>query len=304
MEIEFLLLAAALLVLVKSSNATINSAVRFSALTGISQLALGFILISVATSLPEFSIAVLSSLRGEGILSLGNLAGANIANLTLIFGLMSFAGFNLGKIYSVKIDQAIIATSFIALYILVFGVADSTIGLFGIAVFYLFSATVMKEGFAASADAGIKTVETIKSLFYLMVSILIVLLSAHVVTDSAIKLSRLLGIAESVIGATVIAIGTTLPEMSVGIAAIRKGNVSLAVGDTIGSIVANMSLILGAAALLNPIALDFETAAILASLIAVNIIFLLLVYRMDFRRKEGIFLLSLFASYIALAYSL
>ncbi len=304
MSTEILLLIAALLVLVKSSSATINSAVRLSSLTGINQLAIGFILIAVATSLPEFSIAVLSSLRGEGILSLGNIAGANIANLTLIFGMMSFTGFNLGKIYSVKIDQAIIATSFIAIYLILFGVADIAIGLFGIAVFYLFSETVMKEGFAATDGTGIKTVEIVKSLFYLLASVLLVLLSAHVVTDSAIKLSKMLGIAESVIGATVIAVGTTLPELSVGMAAVRKGNISLAVGDTVGSIVANMSLILGTSALISPITLGFETIVILASLIAVNIIFLFLVYRMNFGRKEGIFLLSLFAAYIALVYSL
>lgn len=303
MLLAVVMLAVALLVLVKASSTTINHAVRFSAATGISQLAVGFIIISVATSVPELSVAVVSSAQGEGLLSLGNVLGANIVNLTLIFGLMSFIGFNLGKIYSVQIDQAIILTSFIALALIVFGTANFVIGIFCLITFYLFSRTVMKGGFAANSISGLRTVAMLKSLAYLLGSVGLVIVSAWVVTDNALVISKTLGIAQSIIGATVLALGTTLPELSVGIAAVRKGNISLAIGDTIGSIVSNMTLILGTAALIHPITFGAETKLILGSLIVVNTIFLFLVYRLSFGRTEGVFLVATFLSYLALVYA-
>lgn len=304
MALEIALLLAGLLVLAKSSSVTITNAMRFSAASGISTAAIGFVFIAVATSLPEFSIAVIASLRGEGLLSLGNLAGANIVNLTLVVGVMAWSGFSMGKIYSLKIDQAVIATSFVAFALLVLGGADIATGLFCLVLFYLFSSTVMKEGIRVPEGGGIKTLEMATSFAYLLASVLLVVVSAWLVTDNAVKLSALLGLSESVIGATIVALGTTLPELSVGIAAVKRGDIGLAVGDTVGSIVANMTLILGAAALIRPIAIDTEMSVLLGALIAVNIVFLALVYRRSFGRREATLLIGMFAAYIALMYGM
>lgn len=304
MILEVALFSISLIILAKSSSITIEKAARLSRLSGISQIAVGFIFIAVATSLPELSIAIISSLKGEGILSVGNLVGANITNIALIIGLASLVGFNLGKIFSVRIEQAVIGAVAIAFFILVLGQIGIVFGIFCILLFYLFSSSVMKDGFVAgNGNNKIRMIEKIKASIQLILAVAVVIISAYVVTDSAVKLSRELGIAESLIGATVLALGTTLPEMSIGIAAVRKRNMSIFVGDLVGSLITNLTLILGIVAILNPLAIDISITAALASFIAVSIVFLFLSYRMKFGMKEGFILLSLYAIYLIVMFN-
>lgn len=304
MILEALAFSIALLVLAKSSSIAIEKAVKLSQISGISQMAVGFIFIAVATSLPELSIAIMSSLQGEGILSVGNLVGANITNIALIIGLASLVGFNLGKIFSIRIEQAIIATTAIAFFIIVLGKISLVFGIFCIVLFYLFSSSVMKDGFVAgNGNNKIKIIEKIKAAAYLILAVSVVVISAYIVTDSAVKLSRILGIAESLIGATVVAMGTTLPELSVGIAAVRKRNMSILVGDLIGSLITNLTLILGIVAIMNPLAIDKGILAALVSFIIVSFAFLILSYRMKFGFREGFILLSLYTLYLIVMFN-
>ncbi len=305
MILEALAFSIALLVLAKSSSIAIEKAVKLSRISGISQAAVGFIFIAVATSLPELSIAIISSLKGEGILSVGNLVGANITNIVLIIGLASLAGFNLGKIFSARIEQTIIATTAIAVFMLVLGKISLVFGIFCAVLFYLFSSSVMKEGFVAgNGNNKIKIIEKIKALAYLLLSVSVVVISAYIVTDSAVKLSRILGITESLIGATVVAMGTTLPELSVGIAAVRKRNISILVGDLVGSLITNLTLMLGIVAVLNPVSIDKSIFAALVSFIAIGFVFLFLSYRMKFGFREGFILLSLYTVYLVVMFNL
>ena len=305
MIFEALAFSIALIVLAKSSSITIEKAVKLSQLSGINQIAVGFIFIAVATSLPELSIAIISSLQGEGILSVGNLVGANITNIALIIGLASLVGFNLGKIFSARIEQAVIATAVIAFFMLVLGKISLVFGIFCVVLFYLFLSSVMKDGFVVgNGNDKIKILEKLKAAIYLLLAVSVVVISAFVVTDSAVKLSRILGIAESLIGATVVAMGTTLPELSVGIAAIRKRNISILVGDLVGSLVTNLTLILGIVAVINPLAIDKGIFAALASFIAISLVFLLLSYRMKFGFREGFILLSLYTIYLIVMFNL
>jgi cation:H+ antiporter len=287
---------------VKSSSITIDNAVKLSNLSGISQMAIGFIFIAVATSLPELSIGIISSLQGNGILSFGNLIGANISNLTLVLGAIALVGFNLGRIYSVQIEQSIIITTAIAIFLIVLGRSDFVFGIFCLAVFYLFSSYIAKVAVEVEVK-GLKSIEIIKAIFKLLLSISLVIISAYIITNSSIALADSLGIAESVVGATILAIGTTLPELSVSLAAVRKRNISLAVGNIVGSIVTNLTLIFGIVSVINPIALGHDVTTALYSLIAVNLIFLFLAYRMKFGTREGMFLLSVFILYLIILLS-
>ncbi len=303
MLFEVLLLLAGMLALIKSSSITINNAAKLSELTGISQVVVGFIFIAVATSLPELSIAFVSSLQGEGLLSVGNLLGANIANMTLVFGVMAFLGFNLGKIYSIRIEQTVLVTSCIAIFMLVLGQAGIVFGLFCILIFYLFSSSVIKEGAPVEAEKETRTFESVKTALVLVAAVVIVVMSAYVVTVNSIELACIFGVAESVVGATILAIGTTLPEMSVNIAAVRKGNIGLAVGDIVGSTITNLTLILGLVAVINPFVIANSTVLILLSLLGVNAMFYIFSLRMAFSYREGIILLVIYAAYLSLVLS-
>lgn len=304
MLIEVLFLLAGLLLLVKASNITINRAAALSQLSGISQVAIGFIFIAIATSLPELAIGIISSVSGEGILSVGNLIGADIANLALVFGIMCFLGFNIGRIYSVRIEQALILTAGIGLFIIILGQIGIAFGVFCLLLFYLFSSSVMKEGVVTPTEEGIKTIKIVEAAGMLLVSVSLVIISAYIVTTYAIQISMYLGVAESIIGATILAIGTTLPELSVNVSAIRKGNISLAIGDLIGSLVTNLTLILGLVAIINPLTIGYNIVFIAFFMIVTNILFFAMAKRMNFGYKQGIALLGIYATYLILVFML
>src|SRR3989338_5889024 len=113
MLLDIVILAIALFILAKASSVTINSAVTLSRLSGISEAAVGFMLIAVSTSVPEMAIAVIASYQGENTLSLGNLVGSSVTNLTLIFAIIAFYGVTFKLKGIVEIDKAIIISTIV-----------------------------------------------------------------------------------------------------------------------------------------------------------------------------------------------
>jgi cation:H+ antiporter len=297
---DLAILIIAILFLVKFSNIVIKNAVKLSDVTGINQATIGFVFIALTTSLPELTIGLISSINGNGLLSIGNLLGANIANLTLVFGLMALFGFNMGKIYSKEIQDAVLSTSFIAMVIVLAGTINLAFGIFCLSIFYLFSRNIMSKGVVLSSTERPHTISSIKYVIYLIISVLAVVGSAYIITNVAISLAGKLGIAESIIGATILSIGTTLPEVFINVNAIRKGNVGLAIGDMVGSIVTNLTFIIGLVAILGNITITYVEATLATVLIGFNIIFYLLSSRLSFNYKQGLFLLSSYALFLFL----
>lgn len=304
MILEVLLLLIGIVILVNFSNVTINRAARLSHLTGISQMAIGFIFVAVATSLPELSIGIVSSLKGTGLLSVGNLIGANVSNLLLVLGICSLFSLNMGKILRPQIELGIFMTSIIAAFLLMLGGADFIFGMFCLSIFFLFTSNIMKEGFVSDTERPfVKTWPIIVASFQLIVSVSAVILGAYIVTDSSIKIAGLFGVSESIIGATILAMGTTLPELSVCLAAVRKRNIPLAIGNIVGSIVTNMGLVFGIVVLLNPFVLDTGIYTALCMLLAANILIFILSIRMNFGIKHGLVLLSAYVIYLVVVFS-
>lgn len=300
MPLDAVVLIAALLVLVKASNITIEKAARLSKLTGISHVVIGFIFVAVSTSLPELSIAVISAAAKENQISFGNLLGANITLLTLVLGIMAFAGFKPKRKDFLELDQAVIITTIMALFLIVTKISNIAVGIFSIILFYVFSEQVVREGVdvGMNNNKGLPISDKIKAAAELIASVLVVVASAYVVTSSAVSISKSFGIAETIIGATIISIGTTLPELSVNMAAIKKKDFGLAVGDTIGSIVTNMTLVLGVSSIINPITIGRIESFLLGFFVLTSLLFLLIATRMRFDKLAGLALIGIYAGYI------
>ncbi len=296
--LEIFILLAALAILAKASDFTINNAVKFSKASGINQMTVGFIFIAVATSLPEFSIAVLSSLSGNAALSLGNLIGADISNLSLVFGAAAFIGFRIKKDSIEDISLAVILVSVVSVFLVILRKTDFAFGIFMLVVFYLFSRIVIGKGIKISEKVSKNKKNLTKLGAFIFLGIAIIVLSAHIVTGYAVLISKEFDLSETLIGATIIAIGTTLPELSVNIAAIRKKNVELAVGNSIGSIVTNMTLILGIASVISPINVGTVALAALLFLLFASAVFVFIANRLKFSRKEGTILIIIYLSYL------
>ena len=303
MFIEAIILFIGLAILIKSSELSILYSVRLSKFLGISQMAIGFLLIAVITSLPELSIAVISGIQGEGLISIGNLMGSNIVNICLIFGVVSM----LVTIRCARNDykellRSISITSVVALVMILLGKIGFLFGMFSLITFVLFFYSIYKNHYRLKTKRltyrGLRTVAFIKTLFYTIVSIGLVLISSKFVTDAAISISQIIGISETIVGATILATGTSLPELAISITAIKRKNYSLAVGDIIGSLVTNMTLILGITAMLGPIIIDSATVFLALMLLIVNMIFLFMTSAMKCSRWQGIILIGVFFAFI------
>ncbi|MBI2579258.1 MAG: sodium:calcium antiporter [Candidatus Aenigmarchaeota archaeon] len=300
MALDFVILAVALLILAKFSGITVKKAARLSKLTGINHFVIGFVFIALSTSLPELSIAVISAAAKENQLSFGNLVGANITLLTLVLGIMIFAGFRPKRKDFIELDQAVIITTIMALFLLVLKVSNIAVGMFAVILFYVFLEQIVKEGIdvGMNHNKNLPATEKMKAASELVASVLVVVASAYFVTTSAVNISKSFGIAETIIGATIISLGTTLPELSVNIAALRKKDFGLAVGDTIGSIVTNLTLILGISSVINPISIGTVESFVLGFFIFTSLVFLLIATRMHFDRIAGTTLIGLYALYL------
>ncbi|MFH2105980.1 MAG: sodium:calcium antiporter [Candidatus Micrarchaeota archaeon] len=257
---DFLVLLFFLAVLAKSSSYVVDNAIKLSTFFGINQMALGFLLISFSTSLPELSVSVISSTLGEGAIAVGNVFGSNISNILLILGIAAFLyGIKLKKANLKDIALVLVLTTLISLYIIFNSlVLGGSIGFFEgfvlllLFIFYVYS-VFSKRKFDLDGRSTVTKKEALSSFIYFCFFIILVLISSGFVVEYSVTIAETFGLAKSFIGATIIAIGTSLPELSVDLQAVRKGHYGLAIGDAIGSNMMNLTLVLGVAVIINPV---------------------------------------------------
>jgi len=248
------ILVVSLLLVGLLSDRIIRYVLVISKAVGLSEMAAGFVLLSVVTSLPELSVSALAAISGEGGLSVGNVLGSNVANLTIIIGLAVFLSktvISLKGETQKELVQFLFISSIIPLFIVQRGTLSPILGLVLLILFGYFSFIVSRK------TEKIKPLEkekkgtlAIASVKFVISIALIILLSKFAV-DSAIDIADSLGLATSIIGATVIGLGTSLPELATTIQALKKRLFGMALGNIFGSCITNVTLILGVSSLLS-----------------------------------------------------
>ncbi|MFH0713930.1 MAG: sodium:calcium antiporter, partial [Candidatus Micrarchaeota archaeon] len=311
--IEGIILLVSLTILAKSSSVVVENAVKLSKFFGISQLAVGFLLLSVSTSLPELSVSVISSTAGKGAIAAGNVFGSNIANILLILGAGAFLyGLKIRKETLKDISLILVLTTVISLYIIFnSSISGQALGaLEGIILLLLFLGyafyVLRKQPINENGINNVTKKEALYAFLYFSASIAIVLISSSFVVDSAVKLAKIFNIAESFIGATIIAIGTSLPELSIDLQAIRKKHFGLALGDAIGSNMVNLTLVLGTAAIISPIhiLLPVFIAALLFAVLANIVLLYFASVNKQLDKFGGALFLLIYALYIIVIFYL
>lgn len=248
-----------LVILDQASHLTITNAIKVSNITQLGKTAVGFSLLAFSTSLPELSVAFISAFTGEPAVSVGNVLGSNIVNISLIVGLAalilsrrhphkvniipSFAREELGSLHF-----GLFVSSVIPLSLLYIMQATWLVGLVLILIFLIYTYQLSKIRIPPENGASVSEDEKNKLRRYLVFTVLGVVgvvLSAYFLVESAVSVAEVVGVPRSLIGATVIAFGTSLPELTLDLRAFLKGHSSLALGDIIGSSFVNITLILG-----------------------------------------------------------
>lgn|GEM_PF-152497 len=247
---QFLILFISLAVLVKSSDVVSDSASNIAQITGIGQLAIGFLMLSIITSLPELAITIFSVQCGDTGIAVGTLFGSNIANIGLVLGItavVSTATMAISQDSLKKLALMMFAPTLIPIMILLSPEAGRITGVILLGTFALFCLYIVRSktttGVPKKKITPRRTIA--KDLGIIIACLAAIIISANYVVDSAIKIATTFRVDKLVIGATIVAVGTSLPELSITLTAARKKHMDLALGNILGSCFTNLTLVLG-----------------------------------------------------------
>ena len=264
-------------VIAKGATWLVDSASKIAKRLGISELVIGLTILALGTSAPEFAVSILAALKGVGNIAIGNIVGSNIFNLGFILG-------GTAIIHSLKTSRILIVRDGFFLlfgtFILLFFLWDLTLTkfeggvLFSLLILYLCYLYVKREPLETKQVMG--KMDRWDPLM-LIGGLAMVLIGAHFMVESAINLARYMGVSEWVIGATVIAAGTSAPEFATSLAAALRSRYGMSVGNLIGSDIFNLFGVLGVAGILNniPVSLDARMHLVFLSLmVALVLVFM------------------------------
>lgn len=295
-----IILLLSLAILGKSAQVVIDNSITLARFFRISELAVGFILLSVATSLPELAVSIVASLEKQGGIVIGNILGSNIADIGIVLGVSVFLStISLTKRESSDLIKILSPTLIIPF--IVFFYIGSFIGIVLLLIFIIYAYFILRQKIDIDGSKRIKPEKAVISAFIFMIGILLVIGSSKYVVDSAVQVAGLFGVSNAFIAATLIALGTSLPEFAVNLSAVKNKHPSLAIGNVIGSCVTNLTLIMGISALINPLNANFF--ALLNLIIFLTIMNISVLYFLNYRkslgRNEGFVLIGIYLIFLA-----
>lgn len=311
------LLALSLIILAKASDYAISNAIRVSDLTGFRKTTIGFILVGFATSLPELFVVVFAaSGQGNVGIAIGNVLGSNIANVALIIGtcflIFALKSQKPTQSYSELIKKKIgdlyfglFIASLVPLALLYLGYASRYMGTILLVIFVLNMYQISKE--RRFKDRIVTEAEKRRLPRYAATTVIAalgVVAASYFLVSSATYVAATIGLPGEVIGATIIAFGTSAPELATSVSAVQKGHLDLALGNTVGSCFINITLILGATLLASPFnvnATAFSELAIFSLITNLFLWYFLSSGKLTWR--EGAVFLSIYAIFIATSFS-
>lgn len=287
-------------IIIKSSDIFTEGASKLAKMLGVSDFIIGITIVALGTSLPELASDTYASYIDHGQIAIGDIIGSNITNIALILGLTCV-------IKPLVIKHTEIYSGWIHLMILtlasVFLLVSGGIGRIGGILFIFAYILYLKNAIEKYRELGVETIEKNdlkKNIFEVLIGLAGILIGAHLLVNSIIGLSTAFGISEYLIALVLMAVGTSLPELFVSVSAARKGYMTMALGNIIGSNVANILWILGIAAVIRPIIISpgiiFIQLLFMLLLSVLLIIFKKSGYVID--RKEGAVFLGIYVIFV------
>ena len=303
----FLLLGIVLLYL--GAELLMRGSVTLAYKVGITRLVVGLTVIAYGTSSPELVVSVLAAINGNGAIAIGNVIGSNIFNIALILGISALISpLSVSRDINRFQMPIMIAMSSLCLFAFLDGVfsrAEGGVFFFMIIAYTIWSIMRGRAEFKSTAisTSGEKTVGRTKiiliNVFYVVGGLAILVLGARTFIEGAIRLAREIGVSDAIIGLTIVAAGTSLPELATSTVASLKKESDIAIGNIVGSNIFNILLILGVASLIAPLKDPGIHLSDFFVMIAVSLfLFVLTLTKATISRLEGFFLLVSYSLYI------
>ena len=305
MLLQILILLLGFALLISGANVFVNGSVAIAHKLKIPTVIVGLTIVAFGTSAPEAVITVTASLRGSNGLAIGNIVGSNIFNLVFIIGLCAVIKPVPVKLPEVSKDFWLsIAGAAILLALLVIGGASiPQLGsLLMLVIFFVYLGLVIRRAIKESSSTEQASTARKPIIFYILLSIAggaLIIFGGHLTVESATEIAFGLGVSDRIIGLTVVAIGTSAPELVTSLVACKKGENEFALGNIIGSNIFNILFILGLAGLISPLEIVGGLVIDTGFLLVTSLLTLLFVYtRKVLSRREGIVMVLLYLGYI------
>lgn len=303
MLMELLLLVVGFVMLIKGADIFVEGAAGIAAKFGIPQLVIGLTIVAMGTSAPEAAVSIAAALKGTADITIGNVVGSNIMNILVILGVTAV-------IVAVAVQRSTVRYEIpfvvlVSIVLLVMGALDGKIGrmdgvilwvLFIVYFVYLF--LMAKNG--KSEEEIYEDAPIWKLLLFVVLGMALIVIGADVSVDAASEIARVIGLSERFIGLTIVAFGTSLPELCTSVVAAKRGKADLAIGNIVGSNIFNILFVVGTTALIIPV--PFNPAFVIDSLVAIAaavLLWICVLKNNKLTRPGGIVMLAGYAGYFA-----
>lgn len=303
MIMEFLLLALGFFMLVKGADWFVDGTSGIADRLGVPQLVIGLTIVAMGTSAPEAAVSITAALKGSAEITIGNIVGSNILNILIILGLTA-------SIVSVAVAQSTVRYEMpfmilITAVLLAMGGTGQVVSfaegillwvLFIVYMGYLF-AMAKRDKQEVEEETNAKPIWNL--LTAAIVGLVLIVWGSSVTVDAATAIAQIIGLSERFIGLTIVALGTSLPELVTSVSAAIKGKADIAIGNIVGSNIFNILFVVGTAALITPV--EFQPNFMIDTIVAIGAAVMLLVCVARKRllvRSAGILMLVCYAGYL------
>ena len=298
----YLLLIVGFVLLVKGADFFVSGASSVAKALKVPSVIIGLTIVAMGTSAPETAVSITASLGGNNGISLGNIIGSNIFNLLMVIGISAvIIPFDSDK-EILKRDMLWNIAITVLLLVLIFDGSlsrlDGVILLAGIAAYLtVVVRSALKNRVEDNSD---EKVSVPKAVVFILGGLAAIVFGGDLVVDNASLIAKSLGMSDTLVGLTIVAIGTSLPELVTSIVAAKKGDSGLALGNAVGSCIFNILFILGIASTIAPMTADYEIIADVCILIFVSIVTYIFARSKErVSRLEGLFCVLIYGTYSA-----
>lgn len=297
-------LILSLFAVVQGASLSTRYAEKFAEGFRLSRFMVGFIIVSFISILPETMIAISAAFQGQPEFGVGTIMGSNVADLTLVFALITFAAGKSGLRVEKQLAKKLLAYPLFMAIPMLLGLDGHysreegiTMIIVGI-IFYIFIFSKSVNVSGGPRDIDSKYIW--RNLGLLVLSMAILLIGAHFTVESATELARAIGVAPVLIGILIVGLGTVIPELAFSYKAVKDRQTSLAVGDIMGSVLADATVVIGLLAVIRPFEFPARIAYIAGIFMVVSSIILVFFIESHYRikRPEAVILLLIWLTYV------
>lgn len=313
MAIQLLFLVLGFVMLVKGADLFVDGASGVATKFGIPQIVIGLTIVAMGTSAPEAAVSITAAFAGNADITIGNIVGSNILNILIILGISTLVYPLAIQKSTLIIDIPVVLLATVVLYLLGFDSKISRIDgiimliVFAAYLFYLF--TVAKKEASQkklsettehiqSEENVTKEISLLKALIFTVIGLVLIVGGSKFVVNSATAIAKALGLSQRFIGLTIVALGTSLPELFTSVTAALKKNSDIAIGNIVGSNIFNILFIVGLSGLIIPVpfATDFRFDTIISGVAAI-LLLLFCLPKKKLPRFAGVIMLICYALY-------